>query len=147
VISILVSLSAGAIGGIFTTSAIPTWYTTLNKPGFNPPNWLFGPAWTILYILMGIALYLVWIQDKKNKKIAYIFFFTQLVMNALWSFIFFGAHDLGWAFVEIVVLWLAILGTTIAFYRILKPAAYLLIPYILWVTFASILNFAIWRLN
>ena len=146
-ISILVSLSAGAIGGIFTTSAIPTWYTTLNKPGFNPPNWLFGPAWTILYILMGIALYLVWIQDKKNKKIAYIFFFTQLVMNALWSFIFFGAHDLGWAFVEIVVLWLAILGTTIAFYRILKPAAYLLIPYILWVTFASILNFAIWRLN
>jgi len=96
---------------------------------------------------MGIALYLVWIQDKKNKKIAYIFFFTQLVMNALWSFIFFGAHDLGWAFVEIVVLWLAILGTTIAFYRILKPAAYLLIPYILWVTFASILNFAIWRLN
>jgi len=147
VISILVSLSAGAIGGIFTISAIPTWYTTLNKPGFNPPNWLFGPAWTILYILMGIALYLVWIQDKKNKKIAYIFFFTQLVMNALWSFIFFGAHDLGWAFVEIVVLWLAILGTTIAFYRILKPAAYLLIPYILWVTFASILNFAIWRLN
>lgn len=147
VISILVSLSAGAIGGIFTTSAIPTWYAALQKPVFNPPNWLFGPAWTVLYILMGIALYLVWTSVKENKKVAYIVFFVQLALNALWSIIFFGAHELGWAFFEIVVLWLAILGTIIVFYRLVKPAAYLLIPYILWVTFAAILNFAIWRLN
>lgn len=147
VISIVVSLSAGAIGGIFTSSAIPTWYATLTKPSFNPPNWLFGPAWTVLYILMGIALYLVWTSDKEKKKITYIVFFIQLVLNALWSIVFFGAHQTGWAFFEIVLLWLAILATIIAFYRISKPAAYLLIPYILWVTFAAILNFSIWKLN
>ncbi len=145
IISILVSFSAGAIGGIFTTPSITTWYATLVKPSFNPPNWLFGPAWTVLYILMGIALYLIWASDKENKKIAYIVFFTQLVLNALWSIIFFGAHEMQWAFFEIIVLWLAILATIIAFYRIVKPAAYILIPYILWVTFAAILNYSVWR--
>ncbi len=147
VISILVSFLAGAIGSIFTTPAIRDWYPTLVKPGFNPPNWLFAPAWTVLYILMGIALYLVWISSRENKKIAYIVFFVQLALNALWSYIFFGAHELGWAFFEIVVLWLAILGTIIAFNRILKPAAYLLIPYILWVIFAAVLNYSVWHLN
>ena len=147
VISILVSLSAGAIGGIFTSSAITTWYATLTKPSFNPPNWLFGPAWTVLYILMGIALYLVWVSDKENKKITYIVFFIQLVLNTLWSIVFFGAHQTGWAFFEIVLLWLAILATIIAFHRISKPAAYLLIPYVAWVTFAAILNYSVWVLN
>ena len=147
VLSILISFLAGGIGSIFTTPAIRDWYPTLVKPSFNPPNWLFGPAWTLLYLLMGIALYLVWTSVKENKKSAYIFFFTQLFLNALWSIIFFGAHQTGWAFFEIVLLWLAILAAIFAFYRISKPAAYLLIPYILWVTFAAILNFAIWRLN
>jgi len=142
-----VSLSAGAIGGIFTSSAIPTWYANLAKPDFNPPNWLFGPAWTVLYILMGIALYLVWTSSKEDKKFAYVAFCVQLVLNALWSIIFFGAHEFGWAFLEIAILWLAILTTIIAFYRVSKPAAYLLIPYILWVTFAAILNYGVWKLN
>lgn len=147
IVSIGVSFSAGAIGSIFTFSAIPTWYATLAKPSFNPPNWLFGPAWTILYILMGIAFYLVWTSPRENKKIAYMAFFAQLILNALWSIIFFGAHNLGLAFGEIVLLWLAILWTILEFRKISKPAAYLLIPYILWVTFAGILNFSVWRLN
>jgi tryptophan-rich sensory protein len=145
--SIIISFAAGAIGAIFTASAIPTWYATLIKPSFNPPSWLFAPAWSILYILMGIAFYLVWQTSKENKKIAYIAFFTQLVLNALWSIIFFGFHNLSLAFGEIVILWFAILWTFISFYKISRPASYLLIPYILWVIFAAILNFAILRLN
>lgn len=142
-----VSFAAAAIGSIFTVSAIPGWYATLTKPSFNPPNWLFGPAWTILYFLMGVALYLVWVASKENKKTVYIFFFAQLVLNALWSIIFFGGHYLGFAFFEIIVLWLVILGTGIAFYRISRLASYLLIPYLIWVSFALILNFSLWKLN
>ncbi len=147
IVSIGVSFLAGVVGSIFTFSAIPTWYATLAKPSFNPPNWLFGPAWTILYILMGIALYLIWTSATQNKKIAYMAFFVQLILNALWSIIFFGAHNLGLAFGEIVLLWLAIIWTILEFRKISKPAGYLLIPYIFWVTFAAILNFSVWRLN
>lgn len=147
IVAIATSFLAGAIGSIFTTPAIKDWYPTLVKPSFNPPNWLFGPAWSVLYILMGIALYLVWQKQDKNKKWAYIFFFSQLVLNALWSIIFFGSHNLGLAFAEIVLLWLMILLTSVSFYKILKPAAYLLIPYLAWVSFAAILNIAVWRLN
>lgn len=145
--SIAVSFLAGAIGSIFTFKAIPTWYATLEKPSFNPPNWLFGPAWTILYLLMGIALYLVWQRQQEHKKLAYILFFIQLVLNALWSIIFFGAHNLGLALVEIIFLWLAILWTIIAFSKISKTAGYLLVPYLVWVSFAAILNFFVFRLN
>lgn len=144
---ILLSFVAGGIGSIFTAPAITNWYATLAKPSFNPPSWLFGPAWTTLYILMGIALFLVWESKKEHKKIAYTAFFVQLVLNALWSIIFFGWHNLGLAFAEIILLWLTIVWTIVSFGKISKPAAYLLIPYILWVSFASALTFAIWRLN
>lgn len=145
--SIAICFLAGAIGSIFTFSAIPTWYALINKPAFNPPNWLFGPAWTTLYILMGIALFLVWQAKAKNKQTAYTVFFIQLALNALWSILFFGAHDLFLSFIEIIILWIMILWSIIAFYRISKPAGYLLIPYLCWVTFASTLTFAVWQLN
>jgi benzodiazapine receptor len=143
-VAILICEAAGLIGTIFTSDSISTWYTTITKPSFNPPNWIFGPVWTTLFALMGVALYLVWKQ--RNRKALYIFG-AQLVLNILWSVIFFGLHSPMWAFVEIVILWLMILWTILTFYKINKVAAYLLVPYILWVSFASVLNFAIWRLN
>ena len=147
--SILVSLGAGFIGSFFTVDSISTWYVTLNKPFFNPPNFLFGPVWTVLYVLMGIALYLVWSKGFKSKesKIAIWLFVIQLVLNTLWSIIFFGLENPLWAFVEIVFLWVAILLTMIYFWKISKPATYLLVPYILWVSFAAVLNFSIYYLN
>lgn len=148
VIAILVSLAAGGLGSIFTSSAIPTWYATLSKPALNPPNWIFAPVWTTLFVLMGIAAFLIWKQgaDKPKVREALKIFLGQLILNALWSFIFFGLHEPGWAFIEIILLWLAILATILSFYRLSKAAAYLLIPYILWVSFAAYLNLAIWRL-
>ncbi|MDD5146028.1 MAG: tryptophan-rich sensory protein [Candidatus Pacebacteria bacterium] len=154
-IAIIVSEFAGVVGSVFTISSITTWYAALQKPSFNPPNWIFGPAWTALYFLMGIAVFLVWSsyakatdgQTQKRIKIAFGIFGGQLVLNALWSIIFFGLHNPFWAFIEIIVLWLAILWTIFAFYKISRPAAYLLLPYILWVSFASILNFSILILN
>ena len=144
-ISLVIPFLASAIGGLFTASSVSTWYLTLIKPSFNPPSWVFGPVWTILYLLMGISLYLVWI--KKFDKNAFTFFGIQLVLNALWSILFFGLKSPLFAFIEIVLLWIAILITVIYFYRINKISAYLLIPYILWVSFAAILNFAIFILN
>jgi tryptophan-rich sensory protein len=147
--SILVCLIAGLIGMIFTSSAIPTWYAGLEKPSFNPPNWIFGPVWTTLYILMGISLYLVWSKgiEKKEVQQGMLFFGIQLFINALWSIIFFGLHQPLIAFIEIIIMWIMILITIIKFYNISKPAAYLLIPYILWVSFASVLNLFITMLN
>jgi len=149
VIAIVVSQLAGVIGSVFTISSIPTWYTTLQKPSFSPPNWIFGPAWTTLYFLMGVAAFLVWRHgfEKKEVRRALTIFGGQLVLNALWSIIFFGLHNPFWAFIEIIVLWLAILWTIFAFYKISRPAAYLLLPYILWVSFAAYLNYSIWILN
>ena len=149
IFSILLCLLAGAIGSIFTVSSIPTWYAVLKKPFFNPPNWIFGPVWTVLYILMGISLYLVWKKGIKTEesKVALILFGFQLVINALWSIIFFGLRMPSYALIGIIILWVAILFTIIKFYNISKPAAYLLIPYILWVSFASVLNLYIWLLN
>ena len=146
IISILLSLSAGAIGSIFTSSSIPTWYSTLNKPVFNPPNYLFGPVWTVLYILMGISLYLIWTNKKKNKT-ALTIFGIQLFLNTLWSIIFFGLKNIPAAFIEIILLWAAILYTITVFYKINKNAAYILIPYLAWVSFAAILNFYLLILN
>jgi len=149
IISILLCQGAGAIGSLFTSSAISTWYATLQKPSFNPPNWIFAPVWTILFLLMGVSLYLIWGKGLENKKvkIALLIFGVQLVLNIFWSFLFFGLQSPLYAFIEIIILWLAILLTIITFYKISKSAAYLLLPYIFWVSFASILNFSILILN
>ncbi len=154
IIAIVVSELAGIIGSVFTTPSIAGWYAGIVKPALNPPAWVFGPVWTTLFALMGIAAFLVWssyakaTEDKKKGiKVALILFGIQLVLNTLWSIIFFGLHSPGGALVEIAFLWLAILATIITFYKISKPAVWLLIPYIAWVSFAMYLNYAIWALN
>jgi len=143
IFSIVVCELAGIIGSFFTAPAVKTWYPTLIKPSFKPPNWLFAPVWTALFLLMGIAMFLVWKKDKKGLKI----FFAQLFFNILWSIMFFGLKSPSLGFIVIVVLWILILATIIRFFKISKPAGWLLIPYILWVSFASILNLAILILN
>lgn len=148
--AIILCESAGLLGSIFTASQIQSWYLTeLIRPSFSPPNWLFGPVWTTLYALMGIALYLVWQQKKRNKEWrgAIALFFVQLFLNAIWTPIFFGMHALGFAFGVIIAMWCSIVMTIILFYRQKKIAGYLMIPYLLWVSFASVLNGAIWYLN
>ena len=147
--SIVVCLFAGVIGSIFTYPSIPTWYAALIKPALNPPNWIFGPVWTTLYILMGISLYLIIKKGKPDRAAmtAIIFFVLQLALNSLWSIVFFGNHMLSLAFVNIIALWIAILINIVLFYKLDKWAGILLIPYILWVSFASYLNFAVWMLN
>ncbi len=149
IISLLIPLAVGGISGFFTTKAIPGWYAQLNKPWFNPPNWLFSPVWTSLYVMMGIALWLVWKSDapQKLKRRAIYLFAAQLVLNFLWSLIFFNLHQIGWALVEIVAMWGMILLSIVAFAKINKAAAWLLVPYISWVSFATILNYSIWQLN
>lgn len=144
--SIMICELAGIIGSVFTVSSIPTWYAGLNKPVFNPPNYIFGPVWTFLYLLMGISLFLIWIKGEGIKN-ALIIFFIQLVLNTLWSLIFFGMKALLPAFIEIIIMWIFILWTIISFYKISKPASFLLVPYLLWVSFASVLNYYIWKLN
>lgn len=145
---ILIPLSIGAIGGIATATSINTWYMALIKPSFNPPNYLFGPVWTMLYILMGISFYLI-LQSPKNelRKKAIIVFCVQLFLNFWWSFLFFKFQLLGIAFIEIIMIWISILTMIILFFKINKTAAILQIPYLLWVSFASVLNGAIWILN
>jgi tryptophan-rich sensory protein len=148
VLCVVICLCAGAIGSFFTASSISTWYAGLNKPSFNPPSWIFGPVWTILYILMGVSLFLVVKRGfSKKNKLALKFFGVQLVLNTLWSILFFGLRNPLLAFVDIILLWIFILLTILKFYRISKWSSYLLMPYILWVSFASVLNYAIWMLN
>jgi tryptophan-rich sensory protein len=172
VISILLCQLVGLVGSIFTTSAIDTWYVFLNKPSFTPPGSFIGAVWIILFFLMGISLYLVWSKKWKieatvqgslpkswnrfseklwsgawQEENAFLIFTLQLVLNILWSVIFFGLKSPGPAFFELLALWFAILYTIANFYRISKPASYLLLPYILWVSFAGYLNFLVWRMN
>jgi len=149
VISILVCQGAGIIGSVFTTPAIPTWYAALQKPVFTPPNWLFAPAWITLYLLMGIAAFLIWRVglDNRRVRIALIVFLIQLALNSLWSAVFFGMQSPLYGVIVIIILWLAILFTILRFARIASAAAWLMVPYILWVSFASALNIAIWVLN
>ncbi len=149
IICIVLTVGFGSLGGIFTAAEIQGWYVHLNNPSWNPPNWLFAPVWTSLYLLMGISLYLVWKTPANTdaKRWAVIIFIAQFVLNFLWSYIFFREHLMGWAFVEITVMWIAILCTIIAFSRINKTAAWLLVPYISWVSFAAILNYTVWQLN
>ncbi len=173
--SITMAELAGAVGSVFTISAIPTWYAGLVKPVLNPPAWVFGPVWTILYALMGIAAFLIWreydkltlseveglvIQRKRQIKIALGTFGIQLFLNAIWSVIFFDFQNPGWALIDIILLWLTIVWTIVVFYKISPPssswrtteghgklAAYLLLPYLFWVSFAAYLNYSIWMLN
>lgn len=152
--SIVVCQLAGVVGAFFTTSAIPGWYAALPKPELAPPNWVFGPVWTILYVLMGVAFFLVWQKmdtakgAKRNTiQVALSLFVAQLVLNACWSIIFFGLRNPGLAFAEIVVMWLAIVATMAAFSHVSAKATWLLVPYILWVSFAGYLNYAIWQLS
>jgi len=121
------------------------WYASLAKPAWNPPSWIFGPVWTALYLMMAVAAWLVWKRDGWRRPLW--LYFMQLALNAAWTPIFFGMHELGLALVEIVVLWLAILITLLAFLRVRKPAAWLLLPYLAWVSFAAFLNFTLWRMN
>lgn len=149
IISILICQAAGFIGSFFTVPSIESWYATINKPSFNPPNWIFAPVWTTLFLLMGIALYRVWNKgiDTKYVKIAITIFGIQLLLNSLWSILFFGMESPLLGLIEIVFLWLAILFSIIYFSKVDKIAAYLLVPYIAWVSFAAILNAAIYMLN
>ena len=149
IVSILIVFIAGTIGSIATLSQIPTWYAALVKPSWAPPNWLFGPVWTTLYILIGIALFLVWKEgiNRKDVKLAISVFVVQLVLNVLWSVIFFGYNSLLGGLIVIIILWIAILANIIFFYRVSKPAGLLLVPYIVWVSIASYLNYSVYLLN
>ena len=139
----------GFAGSLVTTPAIKTWYLTIKKAPFNPPNWIFAPVWTLLFILMGIAAFLVWNKGLKKKKVtvALYYFAVQLILNFLWSFSFFGLHSPLLALIDIVFLWIFIFLTIKKFLPLSKLAGYLLFPYLFWVSFASILNFFVWRLN
>jgi len=147
VISIAVCQAAGVVGSFFTTPYIATWYAALNKPFFNPPNWIFAPVWTTLFLLMGISLYLVWINGIKKNRNAVGIFGAQLALNVLWSLLFFYLQRPLYAFIEIVLLWVAILLTMIIFRKVNRNSALLMIPYIAWVSFAALLNYYIWLLN
>jgi len=148
-ISLVWPFIAGGIGALFTTPSINNWYMSLSKPPFNPPNWIFQPVWTVIYILLGLSFFIIWTHkgESKFKKKAIRLFITQLILNSLWSIIFFGLKSPILAGLEIIYLWIVIFLTIKYFYKISKTAAYLLIPYIAWVTFAAFLNFSIVLLN
>jgi len=147
--SVLLCQLAGAIGSVFTASSLENWYPLLEKPVFNPPSWIFFPVWITLYTLMGISFYIIWEKGLQHRdvKVGLLIFGIQLVLNSLWSFLFFGLRSPNYAFIEIIFLWFAIFLTIVQFRKISKTASYLLIPYILWVSFAMLLNYYIWILN
>ncbi|MCF7835883.1 MAG: tryptophan-rich sensory protein [Candidatus Marinimicrobia bacterium] len=146
IISLALPQLAGIVGSFFTISSVSTWYAVLEKPSFNPPSWVFGPAWVLLYFLMGISIYLIWNNPQKTKCVVALFW-VHLFFNAIWSIIFFGLQNPFWAFVDIIIIWLFIIVLMVKFWKISKWSTYLFIPYLLWVSFASILNFSIWFLN
>jgi tryptophan-rich sensory protein len=148
ILAIIICQLAGIVGSVFTYPAITTWYKNLNKPSFNPPNSIFGPVWITLYTLMGISLYLIYGKGvTDSNKTALIFFMLQLVLNSVWSIAFFGMQSPFLGLLIIIPLWILILLTIIYAYPVSKASALILIPYLLWVSFASILNFSIYRLN
>ncbi len=149
ILNVLVCQLMGVIGSTFTRSSVPTWYAKIQKPEFNPPNWVFAPVWFTLYLMMGTSSYLIWIKgiEKKSVKISLIIFLFQLILNALWTFLFFGLHSPFYAFIDIIALWIVILLVIVNFYKLSKTAGILLIPYILWVSFAGVLNYYIFVLN
>ena len=148
-VSIIICQSAGFIGSFFTTPAIPTWYATLNKPFFTPPNGIFSPVWISLYVLMGVSAFFVWNKglNVSGVKRALIIFGIQLILNPLWSLVFFGLRSPVFGFIEISILWIFIFLTLVNFFKMSRIAGFLLLPYIFWVSFAALLNFSIWRLN
>lgn len=149
IVCIFVPLFIGFLGSMLTLDSVKTWYTTLNKPSFNPPNQVFGPVWTVLYILMGISFYLVW--KKRKTAMGYLWavgiYFLQLLLNLMWSYLFFYQHQIGFALIEIGLLLLTIIVNAFLFFRIDKTAGWLFLPYILWVSFASYLTYSISLLN
>lgn len=149
IVSLFIPLYGGLFGGLATASSVSTWYSTLVKPFFNPPGWIFGPVWIVLYILMGLSLYIIWENGLDNEKarIAIVIFASQLILNIFWSFAFFGFMAPALGLIVILLLWAAIALMIYSFYHISKPAAFLNIPYLLWVTFATVLNIAIVILN
>jgi len=148
IISILLPLSVGAIAGMFTSQAVPVWYASLNRPSFSPPNWVFGPVWTSLYILLGISFFLIWKEEaSKERDLAIKVFSIQMLLNFAWSFIFFYFNLIGAALIEIILLWISIALMIYLFYKIKPVAAYMNIPYLLWVSFAAILNAGYYFLN
>ncbi|WMW22530.1 TspO/MBR family protein [Methanolobus mangrovi] len=149
IISIALCQLAGIVGGLFTYSSIPIWYASLVKPAFVPPSWLFSVVWPLLYLLMGSALYIIWNKGLQSSEItiAVKVFGVQLFLNILWSALFFGLRSPFMGFIEILVLWIAIVVNIVLFYRISRPAGMLLVPYILWVSFAVYLNYSLMVLN
>ena len=146
-ISTIATLTLGIASGFSTIQSIKDWYQFLIKPSFNPPNWIFGPVWTILYVMMGISFAMIWHASHIQKNRAILLFTIQFIFNLAWSFLFFNCHLLGIAFVEILLMGYFIVSAIISFYKINKVAAYLLIPYLCWVCFATVLNGTIWFLN
>lgn len=148
IVSLIIPLSVGAVAGMFTSQAVPIWYASLNRPSFNPPNWVFGPVWTSLYILLGISFFLIWKEKPSpNRNLAITVFAIQMLLNFAWSFIFFYFNLIGAALIEIILLWISIISMIYLFYKIKPAAAYLNIPYLLWVSFATILNAGYYFLN
>ncbi|MBP6860306.1 MAG: tryptophan-rich sensory protein [Candidatus Pacebacteria bacterium] len=148
-VALIVPQATGALGTIFTTPALADWYDTINRPSLVPPDWVFGVVWPTLFFLMGIAAFLVWRKGLSAPfvRIALSVFLFQLVLNMLWSYLFFGIKSLGGAAIEVMVLWAAILATIVLFARVSRTAAWLLVPYLLWVSFATYLNVSIYFLN
>jgi len=145
--SILLCQTAGIIGSVFTAKTVSTWYLTLEKPAFSPPNWLFGPVWLTLYTIMGISFFLIWTSQEKAHLRYLNFFIVHLALNAVWSIIFFGYQQTFMAFIILILLWIMILFLIIGFWKVSRLAGLLLIPYLAWVSFAGLLNFQIWILN
>lgn len=147
-LSLALCFLAAGLGSTATSSSLSTWYPQLDKPSWTPPNWVFGPVWTLLYALMGIAAWLVWRQKESSQRtVGLTLHGVQLALNLLWSVIFFGFQSPGVAAIEIVVLWAAIIATTKCYWSVSRAASWLMVPYIVWVTFAMALNISIWRLN
>ena len=149
IIAVAIPLVVGSVAGFFTSSSVDEWFVTVDKPSFNPPNWVFAPVWTVLYILMGIAFFLVWRKSSPGKirKVAFTLYFAQLFVNFIWSILFFYLHRPGWAFADILILWILIVLTMVCFARISSTARWLLVPYLAWVSFAAVLNYTIWLMN
>lgn len=147
VLSVLTCLAVGGLGGLFTASSVSTWYPELSKPSWTPPSWLFGPVWTMLYVMMAVALWLAWRSQPQAAWSCTVVFAVQLVLNLAWSAVFFGLRQPGWAVAEIVVLWVAIAATAWRLWLVAPAAGLLMVPYLAWVTFATTLTAAIWRMN
>ena len=147
-IFLLLVFLAGGLGSYFTAQSVSTWYQDIEKPGFTPPDWVFGPVWTTLFVLMAVAAWIVW-RNRANSQVGWAmgFFAIQLALNTLWSFLFFGIRNPGYALFEIVILWGCILITVVLFWRNNRLSGLLLVPYLIWVSYAAVLNYLIWKIN